>query len=105
MIRKIARIVAISGLMGGLCSWAIWLRYFDTLPRQPDPISARIYARNMHGITIYQTKAEDLFLSIWSGVSYTLMASGVLVGLFEERHWRRSTGYNIPPMPKDWHPK
>lgn len=97
--------LAWTGLVGWFCSAAITYQYFYTLPRAPDPKTGRIYPRNMHGIGIYQTKNEDRFVDILGGVSFAIGGLGLTIAALEEKHWKRTTGYNIPPMPRDWRPK
>lgn len=107
--RRMWRAVSILLMGPALAVWlytgVIWNRYLDTLPRSPEPAIGRIYPLNIHGIVVFQTHAEKLRLDLTSNISFGALALGGLIGLLEERHWRRTGGRNIPKMPKGWQPK
>lgn len=88
-----------------LYSGVIWNRYLTTLPRTLDPTTGRVYPRNIHGIVVYQTHAEELRLELTENIAWGVFMLGMLVGSLEERHWRRTAGKIVPQMPKGWQPK
>ncbi|MGO9517739.1 MAG: hypothetical protein ACLPND_11890 [Candidatus Korobacteraceae bacterium] len=107
--RRVWRTVAIVLMVPALAVWlytgVIWNRYLNTLPRVPDPTTGRVYPLNIHGVVVFQTHAEKLRLDLTDYISFGVFALGGLIGAIEERHWRRTAGKNIPPMPKGWRPK
>ena len=68
-----------------LFSW-IYLEgdYASTRPRVPEPSSGRTYELNVHGTTVYISKAERIIL-------YTLFGGGVGLGLTGGLLWRASS--------------
>jgi hypothetical protein len=67
--------LALAGILGALWGLTIWGRYWDVLPRSPDPAFGRIYPFSMRGVTVYETLQERTYLNdIWnlsSGAFYT----------------------------------
>jgi hypothetical protein len=103
--RTVAIVLMVPALAALLYTGVIWNRYLDTLPRTPDQTSGRLYPRNIHGIVVFQTRAEALHLERMENISFGTFALGMLIGWLEERHWRRTAGKSIPPMPEGWQPK
>ena len=104
-LRKLSATFIAIGIVG-LISWSALLhQYYAALPRTPDAATGHIYALNYHGIAIYETRPEKLKADILIGASLVFEVAGILVGLFEEKHWRRNSGKGIPRMPRSWRPK
>ena len=107
--RRVWRTVGVGLMVPALAVWlytgVIWNRYFDTLPRRPDVASGRVYPLNIHGIVVFQTHAEKLRLVLTDNISFGVGVLGGLICALEERHWKRTAGKNMPPMPKGWQPK
>ena len=103
--RTVAVVLMTPALAVLLYTGVIWNRYLDTLPRAPDPTRARVYPRNIHGIVVFQTHSEKLRLDLTENVASGVFMLGMLIGALEERHWRRTAGKDIPPMPKGWQPR
>lgn len=103
--RTIAILLMIPALAVLLYTGIMWNRYLDTLPRAPDQTTGRVYARNIHGIVVFQTRDEKLRLDIAENIAWGVFMLGMLIGALEERRWRRTAGKNIPPMPRDWQPR
>jgi hypothetical protein len=101
----VASVLIVPALAVWLYTAVIWNRYFETLPRVPNPVTERIYPRNIHGIVVFQTHAEKVRLDMMSCVSLAVLTLGIVIGILEERHWKRTAGKNIPPMPKGWQPR
>lgn len=100
--RTIAVILMVPALSVAFYSGTIWNRYLKELPRSPNPTTGRIYPRNIHGIIVYQTHAEQLRLDLMDEISTGVFFAGLIIGAIEEKHWRKTGGKNLPPMPKNW---
>jgi hypothetical protein len=61
-----------AALLVWLFAWAIEANYNNTLPRQSNPSTARIYAYNYHGIVLWRTRAEGVREDLLAGVSALL---------------------------------
>lgn len=98
--RTIALVLLIPGLLVWVYSGTIWTRYLQALPRVPDQNTGRVYPGNIHGIVVYQTRAEQMRLDLTQDISIGVFFLGLLIGALEERPWKRTGGKNLPPMPK-----
>jgi hypothetical protein len=83
-----AIVVAVVGLLGLCWGLAIWGRYWDILPRSPDPAAGRIYAFKMRGVTVYESLQERRFLNYVWNLSWTLFYAGFGLGVAER--WKSS---------------
>jgi hypothetical protein len=67
MIRKLwktaAILLTVAGIAGALWALTLWGRYWDILPRSPDPATGRIYPYSMRGVTVYETVQERMHLN------------------------------------------
>ena len=107
--KRIWRTMAIVLMVPGLAVWVysgtIWNQYLRALPRTPDQTTGRVYPRNIHGIIVFQTHAEQRRLDLTQDISIGVFFLGLLIGALEERNWKRTTGKTIPSMPSGWQPK
>ena len=80
-----------SGLAIWLYTATIWDTYLHTLPRVADSRLGRIYPRNIHGIVVFQTHAEERRLdgTMFTGFALALLGGGI--GTLVERRSRRSS--------------
>jgi hypothetical protein len=104
--RRIWRTVSIVLMVPGLAVWiysgTIWNQYIHTLPRTPDQAIGRMYPRNIHGVVVFQTRAERLRLDLTQDIAIGTFFLGLLIGAIEDRYWPRTAGKNLPSMPKEW---
>ena len=72
-LKFFALLFLLPGLAGLIISAMISMHYLDTMPRWPVPEENRVVPRGIHGITIYQTPAEDRELNLieYSSVEYS----------------------------------
>ncbi len=103
--RTIAIVLMVPALAVWLYSGTIWNRYLRTLPHAPDQTTGRIYPRNIHGIVVFQTLAEERRLDLTQNISIGVFFLGLVIGALEEKNWKRTAGKDIPSMPKGWQPK
>jgi len=67
----------------------IWAVYFETLPRSPDRVTARLYPDNFHGIVVYETREERFRLHAIGYLFDALVVLGFSLGLLSEWRARR----------------
>ena len=75
-----ALLFLLPGLAGLIISAVMSTHYLDTMPRLPDPVAHRLVPRGIHGITIYQTVAEDRDLDVMEYSSVGVFLLGLVLG-------------------------
>lgn len=75
------------GLAGLIFSAMVSVHYLDTMPRWPAPQELRTVPRNIHGIVIYQTDAEDRTLNLYEYSSVAVFMAGLVSGLIYLKKW------------------
>jgi hypothetical protein len=91
--KQLARLKAISltlmlpGLTGLIVSAMISGRYLETMPQWPVPQQQRMVPRNIHGIVVYQTAAEDRRLDAMEFSSVAVFLAGLALGLAYLEAW------------------
>ncbi len=85
-LKFFALLFLLPGLAGLIISAMISMHYLDTMPRWPVPEENRVVPRGIHGITIYQTPAEDRELNLieYSSVGVFLVGLGLGVVYLEK---------------------
>jgi hypothetical protein len=81
-------VLAVPGLATWIYSGTIWNQYLHTLPRSPDPRAGRVFAGNIHGIVIFQTRAEQLRLDLMKDISLGAFFLGAVIAAIVERDER-----------------
>jgi hypothetical protein len=76
-----AVLLAVAGLLGLCWGLTTWGRYWDILPRSPDPASGRIYPFKMRGVTVYESFQERAFFSYVWNLSWAVFYAGFGLGL------------------------
>ncbi len=97
MALKFLRAGAIAALLCGgvgVGTWSfLWYQYRNSLPRSPQPASARVYPMNLRGVTVYATLRERCSLHIMGDVSLPLIGLGVVGGILTDPEYRRKMGW------------
>jgi hypothetical protein len=75
------------GLAGLVIAAMISGHYLDTMPKWPSPPQQRTVPRNIHGIVVYQTAAEDRRLDIIEYSSVGVFLVGLTLGLVYLERW------------------
>ena len=86
-LKFFALLFLLPGLGGLIVSAIISTHYLDTMPRWPAPAEQRIVPREVHGITIYQTAAEDRELSVVEFASVGVFLIGLVIGVVYLEKW------------------
>lgn len=86
-LRFFALLLLLPGLGGLILSAWISTSYLETLPRMPMPAEQRMTPRNVHGVIVYQTAAEDRRLDLMQDASIGIFVVGVGLGLVYMRRW------------------
>ena len=86
-MRRISLALILPGLAGLIVSAMISVHYLDTMPRWPSPQQFRTVPRNIHGIVVYQTPAEDRKLDIFEFLSIGVFLPGLALGLVYLEKW------------------
>jgi hypothetical protein len=60
--KSAAILLIVAGISGALWALTVWNRYWDVLPRSPDPASGRIFPFSMRGVIVYETLQERSYL-------------------------------------------
>ena len=81
VMKCLALLCLCPGLGGASVSAMLSTHYLATLPERPDPATAHIFPRDIHGTTIYQTPQEDLRLTIAEWSSFGCIFIGLLFGV------------------------
>jgi hypothetical protein len=96
--KRIGIFLFLVGFGGGLWAGALFYQYQGTLPRRPAPASGRVYPLNVHGIVVYQTRAERNRLDeiLYSSIAI-LAASGLMAAIHQKKFGRRATPPKLGP--------
>lgn len=86
-MRRISLALILPGLAGLIVSAMISVHYLDTMPRWPAPQQLRTVPRNIHGIVVYQTAAEDRKLDRFEYSSIGVFLPGLILGLVYLEKW------------------
>ena len=86
-LKAISLALILPGLAGLIVSAMFSVHYLDTMPRWPSPEGLRTVPRNIHGIVVYQTAAEDRKLNRMEYSSVGVFASGLILGLVYLKKW------------------
>ena len=87
MLRFFALLFILPGLAGLIVSAMISAHYLDTMPRSPSLADGRVVARDIHGIVVYQTAAENRDLSLVEYSSVGVFVIGLGLGLVYLEKW------------------
>lgn len=88
--KTLAITLIILGFAGQFWSQAIWDRYWNQLPRSPDPVAGRIYPLNMHGVAAYQTLGERSHLERVENCFWAVLLVGVAIGAIQQWKSKKS---------------
>jgi hypothetical protein len=86
-LKFVALLFLLPGLAGLLISATVSTHYLATLPKWPAPEQSRMTPRNIHGIVVYQTEAEDRRLSVMEYSSMGVFVIGLGLGLVYLEKW------------------
>lgn len=86
-LKTISLALMLPGLAGMIVSAMISVHYLDTMPRWPSPKALRTVPRNIHGIVVYQTAAEDRKLDLIEYSSVGIFVAGLGLGLVYLEKW------------------
>jgi hypothetical protein len=87
MLRAVSLALLLPGLAGLIVSAMFSVHYLDTMPRWPSPEDLRTVPRNIHGILVYQTAAEDKKLDLMEYSSVGVFVLGLGLGLVYLEKW------------------
>jgi hypothetical protein len=85
--KRVGLSIGFAGLAGIVWTAGLWNLQLETLPRIPNQETGRIYPRNIHGIVVYQTRAENDRLESIQYISIAVFAIGFFTLFLYERRW------------------
>ena len=101
LLRRVALVLALIGSVG-TWGWAVlWYKYYDTLPRSPQPATGRTYVMNMHGVPVYATWAERHRLDLIENLSFILLLAGFVGAILTDPDYRQRMGWRSIDQPSD----
>ena len=86
-LKFFALLFLLPGLAGLIISAIISTHYLDTMPRSPVPEQQQTVPRGIHGVTVYQTVAEDRRLNVIEYTSVGVFLVGLTLGLVYLEKW------------------
>ncbi len=86
-LKFFALLFLLPGLAGLIISAMISTHYLDVMPKWPVPEENRVVPRGIHGITVYQTPAEDRNLSLVEYSSVGVFLVGLTLGVVYLEKW------------------
>jgi len=86
-LKAVSLALILPGLAGLIVSSMFSVHYLDTMPRWPSPQELRTVPRNIHGIVVYQTDAEDRKLDLMEYSSVGVFLVGLSLGLVYLEKW------------------
>lgn len=87
MLRILTLLFLLPGLAGVILSAWVSTTYLENLPRMPMPVEQRMTPRNIHGVVVYQSTAEDRRLELLQDGSVGVFVVGLGLGLVYMRKW------------------
>ncbi len=87
VFRFFALLFLLPGLAGLILSAWVSTSYLEDLPRMPVPVQSRMIPRNIHGVVVYETAAEDRRLEVMQDASVGIFLVGLTLGLVYMRTW------------------
>lgn len=87
ILKFFALLFLLPGLAGLIVSAMISNHYVDSMPKMPAPAQNRIIPRLIHGVTVYQTPAEDRSLTVVEYSSVGVFSLGLILGLVYLEKW------------------
>jgi hypothetical protein len=90
VLRFFALLFILPGLAGLIVSAMISTHYLDAMPRGPVLVEGRIVPREIHGIVVYQTPAENRRLNLIEFSSVGVFVVGLGLGLVYLEKWGSS---------------
>ncbi len=91
VLQKLCKRVGVAlgclGLAGFIWTAGLWNQQLNTLPRSANPIDGRIYARNIHGVVVYQTRSERDNLERIQNGSIAVFVLSIVLSLLYKRKW------------------
>ena len=78
-LKVFALLFMIPGLAGLIVSASISEHYLGIMPQAPVPSESRVVPRWIHGVTVYQTAAEDRQLNLIEYSSVGLFSIGLVL--------------------------
>ncbi len=87
ILKFFALLFLLPGLGGLVFSAMVSTDYLEKMPKSPAPTEQRTIARNVHGVLIYQTAAEDQRLSAMEYGSVSVFLVGLLLGIVYLEKW------------------
>jgi hypothetical protein len=95
-LKAIALTFMLPGLAGLIVSAMISGHYLDIMPKWPTPQELRTVPRNIHGIVVYQTAAEDMRLNLIEFSSIGVFLLGLGLGLVYLEKWGARQASLVP---------
>lgn len=86
-LRFLALLFLLPGLAGLILSAWVSTTYLNDFPRMPVPSELRMIPRDIDGVIVYQTAAEDRRLDIMEDASVGIFLVGLTLGLVYMRKW------------------
>jgi hypothetical protein len=100
--KRVGMSIGLVGLAGIAWTAGLWNLQLKTLPRIPNQKTGRIYPRNIHGIVVYQTRAENDRLETIQYSSITVFAIGFFTLFLYERRWGSTKNVGPPKIGTGW---
>jgi hypothetical protein len=91
-LKFFALLFLLPGLGGLIVSAMISTHYLDAMPRGPVMVEGRIVPREIHGIVVYQTPAENRRLNLIEFSSVGVFVIGLGLGLVYLEKWGSMQG-------------
>jgi hypothetical protein len=86
-LKFFALLFLLPGLAGLIVSAMISTHYLNTMPRWPAPEQHRVVPRGIHGMTVYQTPAENRDLNLVEYTSVGVFLAGLVLGVIYLEQW------------------
>jgi hypothetical protein len=100
--KHVGMIIGFVGLAGIVWTAGLWNLQLKTLPRVPNQKVGRIYPRNIHGIVVYQTRAENDRLETIQYSSIAVFVIGFFISFLYERKWGLIQSVGPPKIGTGW---
>jgi hypothetical protein len=103
--KRLGVVLGCLGLAGFIWAAGLWNQQLNTLPRSADPAEGRIYARNIHGIVVYQTRSERDYLERVQNGSIAVFVISIVMSLIYKKKWGSEPSLSPPKIGTGWNPK